>query len=356
MTGRVKLNITESTETLKSLLKQQKTATGKERVQALYLLKTKQVETVQHLASVLGRNRVTVQRWLSRYRQGGLNYLLEVGKSTGRTPLIPESAVERLKQELLEPEGFSSYEEVKLWLTAELGIQVKYDVVHNLVHDKLKADLKVARPKSSEQEPGTVENFKKELSQKLLSLIEEAEEQSKKFKEVRYWCEDETRLGLKTIQRRKLTSRGVKPIGSLQFRREKYYVYGVVEPESGENFFRELSHLDTECFQEFLNDFSRAYPEDLHIIQLDNGSFHTTPKLKVPENIILLFQPAHCPELNPIERLWEHLKGFLGWELFSNLDALKTKVRRLLNSFSKKTIKSLTGWKYILNCLEVANI
>jgi len=101
------------------------------------------VETVQHLAVVLGRNRVTVQRWLSQYRSGGLNQLL-VGKSTGRTALIPEWAVERLKQELLE--GISSYEEVRLWLAAELGIQ-RYDVVHNLVHEKLKADKKVARPK-----------------------------------------------------------------------------------------------------------------------------------------------------------------------------------------------------------------
>jgi len=37
------------------------------------------------------------------------------------------------------------YEEVRLWLAAELGIQVKYDVVHNLVHEKLKAEKKVAR-------------------------------------------------------------------------------------------------------------------------------------------------------------------------------------------------------------------
>ncbi|MDV2994418.1 MAG: IS630 family transposase ISMae27 [Chroococcidiopsis sp. SAG 2025] len=221
MSGRVKLKINESAETLLTLLKQQKSASGKERVQALYLLKTKQVETVQHLAVVLGRNRVTVQRWLSQYRRGGLNQLLEVGKSTGRTPLIPAEAVERLKQELSEPEGFSSYQEVKLWLAAELGIRVKYDVVHNLVHDKLKADLKVARSKSSEQEPKAVENFKKELPQKITSVIKEVQKQSKKFKRVRYWCEDETRLGLRTIQRRRLTLRGVKPVGSFQFRREK---------------------------------------------------------------------------------------------------------------------------------------
>ena len=38
-------------------------------------------------------------------------------------------------------------------------------------------------------------------------------------------------------------------------------------------FFCEISHLDTECFQEFINEFSCSYPKDLHIVQLDNGSF-----------------------------------------------------------------------------------
>lgn len=356
MSGVVKINITESAETLKTLLAQQKTATSKERVQALYLLKTKQVETVQHLASVLGRNRVTVQKWLSRYRKGGLEKMLAVGKSTGRTALIPLWAVERLKQELNEAQGFESYEEVRRWLAAELGIQVKYDVVHNLVHNKLKASLKVARPKSNDQEPDAIESFKKQLPDTLDAVIKEVKQQSKKFKRVRYWCEDETRLGLRTVQRRKLTSRGVKPVGSLQFRREKYYVYGLVEPKTGESFFREISHLDTKCFQEFINEFSQEYSEDLHIFQLDNGSFHTTGKLKVPENIIFLFQPAHCPELNPIERLWQHLKDGLAWQLFNNLDSLKERVRHILNSWSTKILKSLTGWTYILQALSVVGI
>lgn len=351
----VQINITESPLELKQLLKSQKTVDGKERVQVLYLLKTNQVKTVQQLAGLIGRNRATVQRWLSQYRTGGLKKMLAVGKSTGRTSLIPESAVERLKKELSQPQGFESYEEVRRWLAAELGIQVKYDVVHNLVHHKLKASLKVARSKSNEQEPGAVENFKKELPQKLSVLLEEAQQHSKKFKKVRFWCETEDRLGLKTIPRRLLTAQGIKPVGFL-LRREKYYMYGLVEPKTGDSFFREISHLDHECFQEFLNDFSRVHPRELHIIQLDNGSFHTTGKLLVPENIILRFQPAHCPELNPIDRLWEYLKGFLSWNLFENLDALKAKVREILNSFSKKTIKSLTGWKYILKSLKVARI
>ena len=50
---------------------------------------------------------------------------------------------------------------------------------------------------------------------------------------VRYWCQDETRLGLKTIQRRKITAKGVKPIGQVQWHREAMYLYGMVEPKTG---------------------------------------------------------------------------------------------------------------------------
>jgi uncharacterized protein (DUF2132 family) len=56
MSGVAKIDITESEEVLKTLLAAQKTAFAKERIHALYLLKTKQVETVQHLAVILGRN------------------------------------------------------------------------------------------------------------------------------------------------------------------------------------------------------------------------------------------------------------------------------------------------------------
>lgn len=161
MSGVLKIEITEEAETLKILLNQQKTATGFARVQTLYLLKTKQVETVQHLSVVLARERTTIQRWLRLYRNGGLKLMLEKRKSSGRPAIIPDWAIARLTCELKHPEGFSSYGEVQVWLEADLGIQAAYDVVHNLVHDKLKASLKVARPKSNEQEPEVVEAFKK---------------------------------------------------------------------------------------------------------------------------------------------------------------------------------------------------
>ena len=114
--------------------------------------------------------------------------------------------------------------------------------------------------------------------------------------------------------------------------------------------------MDSACFQVYLQEFARAYPEDLHIIQLDNGPLHTAKKLKLPPNIVLLFQPAHSPQLNPIERLWEHLKGQLRWQVFKDLQHLQERVSELLNNLELDVITSLTGWAYILDSLSVAGI
>ena len=105
-----------------------------------------------------------------------------------------------------------------------------------------------------------------------------------------------------------------------------------------------------------MSEFAASNVDSLNILQVDNGLFHKAKKLQVPENIILLFQPPHSPELNPIERVWEHLKKDLKWELFDNLECLQTKVTELLAQLTSEVIASLTGYDFILNALSVANI
>ncbi len=49
------------------------------------------------------------------------------------------------------------------------------------------------------------------------------------------------------------TAPGVKPMGESQWKRDNFYLYGVVEPLSGYSFFYDFSHLDGDCFQIFLD-------------------------------------------------------------------------------------------------------
>lgn len=168
---------------------------------------------------------------------------------------------------------------------------------------------------------------------------------------IRYFCEDESRFGMKTLLSRVITLFGVKPIAPVQWSRENFWLYGAVEPSSGEHFFYEFSHLDSICFQQFIDLFAAAFPNSLNLMHLDQASCHTATTLIWPENVLPIFQPAHSPELNPIERLWEDLNKYFKGKNFDNLSVLRDEVFHLINSLSSATIVSLTGWSYILNAL-----
>ena len=117
----------------------------------------------------------------------------------------------------------------------------------------------------------------------------------------------------------------------------------------------EFSHVDTDCYQRFLDELSQAYPNSLNILQVDNGRFHKSKDLIVPDNVILLFQPPYCPELNPIERLWEYLKADLKWSSFKSLEQLQEKVEQLLAELTPEVVASITGYSFILDALSVVN-
>ena len=68
---------------------------------------------------------------------------------------------------------------------------------------------------------------------------------------LRYLAQDETRIGRKTETKRVITSLGVKPKLKVQWPREAFWVYGVVEPLTGWQSTQEYSQLNSENFQAF---------------------------------------------------------------------------------------------------------
>jgi hypothetical protein len=207
----------------------------------------------------------------------------------------------------------------------------------------LNSKLKVPRPKHEKQQLGVIEVFKQYLPERVKGIISEIRESETKKRDIIYWCQDETRVGFRTESGRKITLKGVKPQQTFQWHYDYYYIYELIEPVGGHSclgriplrlsaargrlrFFYEFSHFNSDCMEIFLEKFAVENQEQIHIIQLDNAPIHTAKKLKVPENIILLFQPSYCeglspeshsgackprPEVNPIERVWEYIISLL---------------------------------------------
>lgn len=150
-----------------------------------------------------------------------------------------------------------------------------------------------------------------------------------KGRPVRVFSQDESRFGVLTVRRRRLTACGVQPLGPIQHVFEWFYVYGAVAPTTGERFCLERPYLNAEMFQLFIDAFGQAFPDSLNILLLDHSGAHTAQRLRWPENVRYVWLPPDGPELSPIERVWRDLKDDLAWCQFANLDAQQAYVGNL---------------------------
>lgn len=129
---------------------------------------------------------------------------------------------------------------------------------------------------------------------------------------------DESRFGLQTIQRRRITLRGVKPHGPYQHRFANFYLYGAVSPLTAEGDFAVERHLRRANFARFVGEVARAQPDQHHGFRLDNSKTHHLPAPELPATVSLRFQPPYAPELNPIARVWQDAKGQLAWSNYAD--------------------------------------
>ena len=119
---------------------------------------------------------------------------------------------------------------------------------------------------------------------------------------------DEHRIGLKPILRGVWAPRGERPIALGHHRYEWLYVWGFVEPATGNTVWNVSNAVCKELFEAILLDFAKSAAAGANkrvILQLDGAGWHGPENLAVPDGIRLVFQPSHSPELQPAEHLWE---------------------------------------------------
>jgi putative transposase len=71
-----------------------------------------------------------------------------------------------------------------------------------------------------------------------------------------------------------------------------------------------MPEVNIEAMNEHLAEISRRVSVGaVALLVLDGAGWHSSPRLLVPKNIVLLPLPPYSPELNPMENVWEFLRG-----------------------------------------------
>ena len=144
--------------------------------------------------------------------------------------------------------------------------------------------------------------------------------------------------------------KGIRPSVPCHHIREYRYVYGAVEPLTGESCFMIMPYCNTDCMNVFLKELSDTFPRDKIILACDGAAWHKSGSLKIPDNIEIIFIPPYTPEMNPIEQIWKEIRklGFKN-EVFQTLQKVIDRLCDTICSLSKDTIKSITGRWWILS-------
>lgn len=157
-----KIEVLESQEELEILLKQEKDVRKRERLQFLYWSKIDQAITRKALGKLLNRSQFAIGQWIDLYRSKGLQGLLHLNYRGGNlAPSIPLEVQWQLKEKLAQPEGFTSYKAIQVWLKETHGFNVPYSTVFGTVKYRLNARLKVPRPYAKNYDQEAVDDFKK---------------------------------------------------------------------------------------------------------------------------------------------------------------------------------------------------
>jgi transposase len=112
-----------------------------------------------------------------------------------------------------------------------------------------------------------------------------------------------------------------------------------------------LPYVNTEAMQLFLDRFSATIKKDEHVAMvLDQAGWHGAKALVVPSNITLVPLPPYAPELNPVERVWLHLKErFLSHRLLADYDAIADAASKAWNQLVAEAgrLTSLCSYPWI---------
>ena len=144
----------------------------------------------------------------------------------------------------------------------------------------------------------------------------------------------------------------MRPPGLADKRFPSLYLFAACRPGTDEAFALALPEATAASMAVFLAQFAHQLAPGVHaVLLLDRAGWHVTRRLALPDTITLLPLPAYSPELNPVERVWLHLRErFLSHRVLDSYTAVLDAACRAWSALAAETgrLKSLTSYPYLL--------
>ncbi|WP_373512048.1 IS630 family transposase [Persicitalea sp.] len=295
-------------------------------------------ESPEQIAKVLGVNRVTVYRWMTRFANGGYNGLKRK-KAPGKSRLLTETQMRSLYYMLVDTTPEQMKLPFALWTLAgvkecvrrRFGLKLSKATMGRLM---ARLGLSFQKPvqRAYEQSGNLVKTWlKKEFPQ----IQKQAKREGAEI-----YFEDESGIRSDAAVGKTWGRIGKTPVVKRTGRRYSLNLVSAISPRGELRFMFTKGSFGAKEFVEFLNRLMKTTPRKVFIIT-DGHPAHKSKLVKkfLEENIErikLFFLPPYSPELNPDELVWNALKGNISRSLIKDQDDLEGNVMGYMRSLQKR--------------------
>lgn len=160
---------------------------------------------------------------------------------------------------------------------------------------------------------------------------------------------DEARFGQQGTLTTVWAPKGSSPTAVKQTEYESLYLYAAVNPLTGRSSAMLAPRVNTDYMNAHLRFISEEAGKGTHVVLvLDGAGWHKSGWLKVPENVTLLYLPPRSPELNPVERVWRHMRQrYTSNRAYADYDHLFEEVKAAWNRVDPATLASITATEWV---------
>jgi len=159
--------------------------------------------------------------------------------------------------------------------------------------------------------------------------------------------EDETILRLFPVLRRAWSLRGYQALVPITGRNAKRVLFGTINVRTGHRIVKRYANMRQENFQNFLRLLRKHYRHRPIWLLLDEAPGHTAGKsqdLAIELNIVLIWLPKQCSELNAMDHLWREVKNDISANFqYKSIDHHADVAERWIKSLSWTAALSKAG-------------
>jgi len=288
---------------------------------------------LKEVAEIILYDEQAIRFWIRNFIDFDYEGLLEK-EGRGIKPRLPKEKEDEFKEEidklhLNKGGGRITVEDMQKLLLEKFDCNYSRQGVYTLL-DRINIVWISGRSKHPKHSQEVIDDFKKTFPEEVSKIKQELSEDK-----IEIWWQDESRVGQQGSLSRVWATKGSRPRVVRQKQFLNTYIFGACCPEKDKGCALILPECHTGMMQLHLDEISLKVEKDFHaIVLIDRASWHTTEALNIPKNISLFPLPPYSPELNPMEQVWQKIKGdSLTNRVFKDYDDIVSSCVTAWNSF-----------------------